>query len=168
MDKNKIQIIDILRDDARKSAKEIAVMLNLDEEKVKALIKELEKDHIILQYKTMIDEEKVNEIVTALIEVKVTPERDYGFDKVSERIANFPEVRHLFLTSGGYDLMALVEGHHMKDVASFVSEKLATIPGVRSTATHFLLKKYKEDYINFSEKGKNKRLQVTPWTKILT
>ncbi len=162
MDENKQKIIEILKDDARKTPNEMGVMLNLDEDKVKSTIKELEKDKIILKYKAVIDQDKVNELVEALIEVKVTPERDYGFDKVAERIGNFPEVKSLFLLSGGYDLIVIIEGHSLKNIAAFVSEKLSTIPGVNGTATHFLLKKYKEDGIVFGEKEKNKRLKVTP------
>jgi DNA-binding Lrp family transcriptional regulator len=162
MDENKRKIIEILRNDARKSANEIGVMLNLSENEVKSIIKELERGNVILKYKAVINQDNVNEMVEALIEVKVSPERDYGFDKVAERIGNFPEVKSLFLLSGEYDLMAFVEGHTIKNVAAFVSEKLSTIPGVRGTATHFLLKKYKEDGISFGEKEKNKRLQVTP------
>lgn len=162
MDENKKKIIGILKDDARKSASEIAVMLNLDEDKVKSLIKELEKDRVILKYKAVVDREKVDESVEALIEVKIMPERDYGFDKIAERIGNFPEVRDLFLLSGEYDVMVFVEGASMKVISSFVSEKLSTIPGVRGTATRFVLKKYKEDHVSFGEKEKVKRLQVTP------
>lgn len=162
MDENKKKIIEILKDDARKTASEIGTMLDLEEDKVKSIIKELEKDKVILKYKAVIDQEKVNDMVEALIEVKVTPERDYGFDKVAERIANFPEVKNLLLLSGAYDLIVVVEGDSLKTAASFVSEKLSTIPGVKGTATHFLLKKYKEDGIVFKEKDKSQRLQVTP------
>lgn len=162
MDDIKKQLIDILKQDARKDIKEIAVMLNIDEETVKKNIKELESDKVILRYKAVIDPDKVDDHVEAIIEVRVTPEKDHGFDKVAERIANFPEVRNLFLLSGDYDFLALVRGKTLKEVAFFVASKLSPVPGVKSTATRFMLKRYKEDNVMFAEKEKSKRLSVTP------
>ena len=112
---------------------------------IKKMIDQYEKDGVILGYKTMIDWDKTDrEYVTALIEVKITPQRDRGFDRVAERIYNFPEVQNLYLMSGGYDLAVLIEGKTMKEVAYFVAQKLATIEDVISTATHFVLRKYKD------------------------
>ncbi len=162
MDETKIKILDILKDNAKTPKKEIAAILDITEEKVDSLIKELEKDKVILRYKAIIDDESINGMVQALIEVKVSPERDFGFNKTAERIASFSEVKDLFLVAGDYDLMAVLEGKSMKDVASFVASKLSTIPNVAGTATHFLLKKYKEDNVIFAEKEKDTRLKVSP------
>ncbi len=139
-------ILKILENDARATTKQISTMTGTPRAEVAKLIKQAEEDRIILKYKTMIDWDKVeNEQVWALIEVKVTPQREVGFDSVAERIYRFPEVRTAYLLSGTYDLLVLVVGKTMHEVAEFVSQKLAPIEGVQGTVTHFLLKRYKED-----------------------
>jgi DNA-binding Lrp family transcriptional regulator len=123
----------------------------------------LEKDNVILGYGTVINWEKVGEeTVTAMIEVKVAPEREVGFNSIAERIYRFPEVRSVYLMSGSYDLSVVVEGKTMKEVARFVSHKLSTIDRVQSTVTHFILKRYKEDHFIFEKEEADKRLVVSP------
>ena len=122
-----------------------AVMCGKETGDIKKLIREYEKDGVIVGYKTLIDWDKTDrEYVSALIEVKITPQRDRGFDRVAEKIYSYPEVQSLYLMSGGYDLCVLIEGKTMKEVAYFVAQKLATIEEVVSTATHFVLRKYKD------------------------
>ena len=138
-------ILKLLENDARLTPEQIAVMLDMDAKAVKEEIAEFEKDGTILGYKAIIDWEKTNkESVSAMIEVKLTPQRDLGFDRVAEKIYNYPEVQSVQLMAGGYDLSVLIEGKTMKEVALFVSQKLATIDGVVGTATHFVLHKYKD------------------------
>ena len=138
-------ILKLLENDARLTPEQIAVMLDMDVNAVKEEISELEKDETILGYKAIIDWEKTDkESVSAMIEVKLTPQRDSGFDRVAEKIYNYPEVQSVQLMAGGYDLSVLIEGKTMKEVALFVSQKLATIDGVVGTATHFVLHKYKD------------------------
>ena len=138
-------ILKLLENDARLSPEQIAIMLDLDVDTVKKEIKDFEKDGTILGYKAIVDWEKTNrESVSAIIEVKLTPQRDLGFDRVAEKIYNHPEVQSVQLMAGGYDLSVLIEGKTMKEVALFVSQKLATIDGVIATATHFVLHKYKD------------------------
>jgi len=138
-------ILKLLENDARLTPEQIAVMLDMDVNAVKEEISELEKDGTILGYKAIIDWEKTDkESVSAMIEVKLTPQRDSGFDRVAEKIYNYPEVQSVQLMAGGYDLSVLIEGKTMKEVALFVSQKLATIDGVVGTATHFVLHKYKD------------------------
>ena len=138
-------ILKLLENDARLTPAQIAVMLDLDVETVKKEIAAFEKDGTILGYKAIIDWEKTDrESVSAMIEVKLTPHRDSGFDRVAEKIYNYPEVQSVQLMAGGYDLSVLIEGKTMKEVALFVSQKLATIEGVVGTATHFVLHKYKD------------------------
>ena len=138
-------ILKLLENDARLTPEQIAVMLDMDAKAVKEEIAEFEKDGTILGYKAIIDWEKTNkESVSAMIEVKLTPQRDLGFDRVAEKIYNYPEVQSVQLMAGGYDLSVLIEGTTLKEVALFVSQKLATIDGVVGTATHFVLHKYKD------------------------
>ncbi|MDI6794412.1 MAG: Lrp/AsnC family transcriptional regulator [bacterium] len=160
----KEKILKLLEHDAKIKPEQIAALLALPEEEVKRQISELEESKTIVQYKTIIDWEKVagGDMVYAFIEVKVTPERDLGFDAVAKRIYRFPEVHSLYLISGDYDLAVVVEGKTMKEVAYFVAEKLATLEHVQSTATHFVLKKYKVDGEILGEVEKVKRLPVTP------
>jgi len=140
------EILRILEDNARVSYEDIAAMLDISVEEVKKIIKKLEEEKIIRKYKAVINWEKMGkERVYALIDVKIQPERDKGYDSIAERLMRFSEVRNLFLVSGMYDLSVLVEGDNMKEVAAFVAEKLAPLPQVTSTTTHFILKKYKED-----------------------
>ena len=138
-------------------------MLGISEEEVIAKIKKLEDDNIILKYTAIINEEKwENDKVKAFIEVKVTPERERGFDSIAERIYKFPQVSSLYLMSGGFDLLIVVEGDSLKEVAMFVSEKLSTLECVVGTSTHFLLKKYKEKGVIMAGEEEDKRMSVSP------
>jgi DNA-binding Lrp family transcriptional regulator len=140
------EILKILENDARTTPEQIATMTGKSVAEVKKTIKRAEKDRTIIKYKTMINWERMErEEVSALIEVKVQPQRDVGFDAVAERIYRFPEARTVYLVSGTYDLLVLVTGKTMHEVAGFVSKKLATLESVQGTVTHFLLKRYKED-----------------------
>ena len=139
------KILKALEDNAKLTPEQLAVMFNKEQGDIKELIKKYEADGVILGYKAMIDWDKTDrEYVTALIEVKMTPQRDRGFDRVAEKIYNYPEVQSLYLMSGGYDLCLVIEGQTMKEVAFFVAQKLAPIDYVISTATHFVLRKYKD------------------------
>ena len=159
----KKNILDLLSKNARISTAEIAAHIGVEEAKVKELIKELETDNIIKGYKIIINEEALNEkIVRALIEVKVKPERNGGFDRAAMRLSRFPEVTDCYLISGDYDLRLEVKGNSLQDVAAFVSEKLSTIDGVISTATLFLLKKYKESGKILEEEEKYEKLKISP------
>lgn len=148
--------MNLLRADARISAEDIAVMTKKTPEEVRAIIQNLEKEGVILKYAAIVNPEKINgegASVRAEIEIQVTPEREHGFDALAERIYRFPQVRALYLMSGGYDLKVVIEGESLQDVAFFVARKLSTIEGVRSTKTHFILKTYKEnDVVYVSEK----------------
>jgi len=140
------EILKILENDARTTTKQIATMTGTPGAEVARLIKQAEKDRTILKYKTVINWDKVGEEqVWALIEVKVTPQKDVGFDAIAERIYRFPQARSAYLASGEYDLVVLVVGKTEHEVADFVSQKLAPIEGVQGTVTHFVLKRYKED-----------------------
>ena len=140
-----IEILKLLEKDARLSAEQIATALDLDVTEVKNEIVCMEKSGVILGYNTVVDWEKTErETVSAMIDVKLTPQRDRGFDRVAEKIYNYPEVKAVYLMSGSYDLSVLIEGKTMKEVAFFVSQKLAPIEAVISTATHFVLHKYKD------------------------
>jgi DNA-binding Lrp family transcriptional regulator len=139
------EILKLLENDPRLTAEQIAIILGSDKDSVANEIRELEKNGTILGYKTIVDWEKTDcESVTAMIEVKLTPQHNRGFDRVAEKIYNYPEVKSVYLMSGAYDLSVVIEGRTMKEVALFVSQKLATIESVISTATHFVLHKYKD------------------------
>ena len=154
----KNEILSLLEKDSRLTTKQIAIMLNLNEEDVKSAIGELEEENIILGYKTLINWEKTGrETITANIEMKLTPQRGGGFDTLAERIYRFPQVKSVTLISGGFDLLVTVEGKSLKDVAMFVSERLAPMESVVSTATHFELKTYKKDGIIFNDKEEDNR-----------
>jgi DNA-binding Lrp family transcriptional regulator len=156
-------LLTLLQDNAALRPSQLAAMLNLSEAEVTAKIKAYEADQVILGYRTVLNEEKLGvEVVRALIEVKITPERGGGFDRLAERIAKYKEVRTCYLMSGTYDLLVVVEGTNLRDVARFVSEKLATIQGVLSTATHFMLKPYKEQGMLMAHERNEERLAVTP------
>lgn len=158
-----LEILEILQSNSRLTPSQIAVMTGRDEEEVRAIIEKLEKDKTIIKYFTLINWEKAGvEKVSALIEVKITPQRDVGFDAVAERIYRFPEVQSVHLMSGSYDLAVFVEGVTMKEVALFVATKLATVEHVMSTATHFVLKTYKQDGFIFEDRETDKRLVITP------
>jgi DNA-binding Lrp family transcriptional regulator len=156
-------LLKLLRENAASRPHQLAAMLDLPEAEVVAKIKAYESDQIILGYRTILNEEKLGlDNVRAVIEVKITPEREGGFDRVAERIAKYAEVRSCYLMSGAYDLLVEVEGADLREVAMFVSEKLATIQGVLSTATHFMLKPYKEQGILMARERDEGRLPVTP------
>ena len=139
------ELLSILEKNSRVDFKELAVMLGKSEEEVLNEISALEKDNIICAYHTLINWEKTDiEKVSALIEVKVTHQRGQGFDRIAERIYNYPEVKSVYLISGGYDLLVTLEEKSLKEIAGFVSDKLSTLDSVLSTATHFILKKYKD------------------------
>ena len=152
------EILDILEKNCNTKNEEIATMLNISKDEVKKNIKKLEKDNVILGYKALINWESTGkETVNAIIEVKVTPQRGQGFDSVADRIYRYPEVQACYLMSGGYDLLVVVEGKTMKEVAMFVAQKLAPQDTVLSTATHFVLKKYKDKGVVFDKKAKDDR-----------
>lgn len=144
-------------------ANELAIMLGYKEEEVVAAIAEMEADSVICGYPTLINWDKVeNERVTALIEVKVTPQRGQGFDRIAERIYKFDEVESVYLMSGGFDLTVIIDGRSMREVANFVSSKLAPMEAILSTATHFVLKKYKEHGIQLVGETTDERMMITP------
>lgn len=159
-----IEILQIIEENGRVSLPTLAKMVDATEEEVSAILKKLEEDKVILSYSAVIDWSKVEqqESVTAVIDVKVTPQRGVGFDEVAERIYRFPEVKALYLMSGAYDLSVVIEGKTMSQVARFVSEKLSTIDTVISTTTHFQLKKYKHDGVVFEQGEEDHRIVVTP------
>lgn len=156
-------LLKLLQENAALKPDQLAMMFNLSEAQIAAKIKAYEKDQVILGYRAVLNEEKIGaEVVRAVIEVKITPERGGGFDHLAERIAKYSEVRSCYLMSGGYDLQVVVEGTNLREVATFVSEKLATIHGVLSTATHFMLKIYKDQGMLISEDKNDDRLAVSP------
>lgn len=145
------KILTLLENDSTLTATELAHMLDKEEGDIKGIIEKYEKDGVILGYQTVVDWDKTDrEYVSALIEVKVMPQRDRGFDKIAEKIYNHPEVKSLYLMSGGFDFTVIIEGKTMKEVAYFVAQKLAPIEYVTSTATHFVLKKYKDKGVVYS------------------
>jgi DNA-binding Lrp family transcriptional regulator len=156
-------LLKLLHENAALKTEQLAAMLNLSEEDVRRRIKAYEQDRVILGYRTVLNEEKLGvDMVRAVIEVKITPERGGGFDRLAERIAKYAEVDSCYLMSGSYDLLVVVEGNSLREVAEFVSEKLATVQGVLSTATHFMLKPYKEQGILMVHERNEERLPVTP------
>lgn len=159
----KKRILELIEYDAKLSDKSLATMLEVDEAVVKDAIAKMEHDKIILGYNTVINWEKMGcDGVTAMIDVKVIPEREVGFNAIAERIYRFPEVRCVYLMSGTYDLSVVVTGNSMKDVARFVSHKLSCLEHVQGTVTHFVLKRYKQDNFIFDEPEEDKRLVVSP------
>ena len=139
------QILKTLEENATLTPEQLATMFQKDEGEIRDIIRQYEEDGVILGYRTVIDWDKTDrEYVTALIEVKITPQPDRGFDRIAEKIYNYPEVKSVFLMSGGYDLCVTIEGRTMKEVAFFVGQKLAPMEDVTSTATHFVLRKYKD------------------------
>jgi DNA-binding Lrp family transcriptional regulator len=155
------EILKILQDDARATPDQIAAMTGTSAEEVRRLVKEAEKDRTILKYTTLINWEKVQtEQVWAMIEVKVTPQKDVGFDAIAERIYRFPQTRSVYLISGSYDLFVLIAGKSNREIADFVSQKLSHIDGVHETFTQFVLKRYKEDGETIDAKEDVKRQQV--------
>lgn len=157
------ELLKLLRRNALESPDDLARMLDCSPADVKARIAEYEKKGVIRGYKALINEDQLDlQSVRAAIEVRITPEREGGFDRVAERIGRFPEVESLFLMSGAYDVLVFVRGRSLQEVACFVSGKLATIDGVLSTATHFMLKTYKDQGVLMEGETRNERLKVTP------
>ena len=152
------KILKLLENDATLTASQLSVMLEKEEGDIKNAIEKYEKDGVILGYKTIIDWDKTDrEYVTAIIEVKLVPQRDRGFDKIAEKIYNYDEVKSVYLMSGAYDLCVVIEGKTMKEVAFFVAQKLATIEYITSTATHFVLKKYKDNGVIYGSSEVDER-----------
>lgn len=160
----KKQILALLEQDARLSAAQIARMLDASEEDVTAAIAELERAGVILGYKTIIDWDKTaEEMVTARIEVKITPQKGMGFDEIARQICSHPQVQSAYLMSGGFDLTIIIVGKTIREVARFVSENLAPMESVISTATHFILKKYKEQGVQSDPSATDTREVMVTW-----
>ena len=160
----KEEILDLLRENARLSVEDISAMTKKSCDEVKTIIKTLEDEGIILKYAAIINPEKdiaAKDKVRAEIEIQCQPEREHGFDALAERIYRFPQVKSLYLMSGGYDLKVIIEGDSLQEVALFVARKLSTLAGVRSTKTHFILKTYKENDIVYVEQRSDSREGVT-------
>ena len=156
------QILTFIEKNSRINLKELAVMLGSDEVTVANEISEMEQEQVICGYHTMIDWDKTGaEKVTALIEVRVTPQRGQGFDSIAERIYNYPEVKSVYLISGGYDLLVTLEGKTLREVAQFVSDKLSTLDSVLSTKTNFILKKYKDHGTVIAKPKEDERMLVS-------
>lgn len=164
MNEHSEEILALLRENARLSINDIAAMTKLETADVQAIIRQLEDSGVIVKYSAIVNPEKDEESkdkVRAEIEIQVTPQREHGFDAIADRIWRFPQVKSLYLMSGGYDLKVIIEGDNLKEVAFFVSSKLSTLEGVRSTKTHFILKTYKENDIVYAEMARDRREGVT-------
>lgn len=157
------EILNILdKEKGNVSRAKIAQMLGMEENEVADKIEKMEKENVIVGYKTIVNWDKTDkDVVVALIELRITPQRGEGFDKVAERIYKYPQVKSLYLMSGAYDLAVTIEGKSMKEVALFVAQKLAPMDSIISTATHFVLKKYKEEGIVFEDDEKDTRQVIT-------
>lgn len=159
----KEEILKAIETDSKRTVEDLAAMFGASETAISDVLAELEHDRVICGYHTLINWDKTHtDKVTALIEVRVTPQRGQGFDKIAERIYLFDEVKSVFLMSGGFDLTVIIEGKTMKEVALFVGQKLAPLESVLSTATHFVLKKYKDHGIILDEEQRDERMAVTP------
>ena len=157
------ELLTIVQENARTSLEDIARMLRSTPEAVAARIAEYEKNGTIRGYRALVNEDLLQQDnVTAVIEVRVQPEREGGFDRIARRISGFPEVVNMYLMSGKYDLLLFVEGKNLREVASFVSERLSTLDGVLSTGTHFMLKTYKQDGVLMDGDKVDERLQISP------
>ena len=157
------ELLELLEHDARRPVGEIAAVLKKSEYEVEKDIRGLEQDKIILSYNTLINWQKFgDDTVTAIIEVNLTPEREVGFDAIAERIYRFEEVRTVYLMSGSFDLLVIIEGKSLSDIADFIATRLATIDGVTSTRSHFMLKPYKKDGLILNNKERDRRLVVSP------
>ncbi len=157
------ELLKLLRNNALETPKNLARMLNTTEEAIKTRVAEYERSGVIRGYQAVVNTDQLDvELVRAVIEVKVTPEREGGFNRIAERVSKFPEVESVYLMSGTYDLMAVVTGRNLKEVAFFVSEKLATIAGIISTGTHFMLKTYKNNGVLMEAEKTDERLKVSP------
>ena len=156
-------IVEILTDDARISTAKMAAMLGAEEAEVKACVKDMEARGLLVKYTAIIDGEKADDdIVEALIEVKVSPKKAEGFDGIARQVAAFPEVKGVYLMSGAYDLVVMIADTSLQKVARFVSERISTFDGVIGTATHFILKKYKIEGVLTEREGADKRISVQP------
>ena len=163
MNEIRSEILKHLEKNSKADLGELAILLGTDEISVANEIADMEKEGIICGYHTLIDWEKTSsEKVTALIEVRVTPQRGQGFDSIAERIYNYPEVQSVYLISGAFDLLVILQGKTLREVSSFVSDKLSTLDTVLSTATHFILKKYKDYGTILAKKTKDERMLMTP------
>ncbi len=157
------ELLELLKKNALESPENLSRMLGLPVDEVKGRIARYERDGVIRGYRAVVNHDQLDlDQVTAAIEVKVTPEREGGFNHIAERISKFNEVQSLYLMSGTFDLLLFLSGKSLKEVAFFVSDKLATIPGVISTSTHFMLKTYKDNGILMEVKDEHERLKVTP------
>lgn len=157
------ELLKLLRKNALESPANLAKMLKISQKKVEKKIEDYERSGVIRGYQAIVNEDQLDlNRVMAVIEVKITPEREGGFDRIANRISKFHEVESVFLMSGGFDLLVFVKGSNLKEVAFFVSEKLATIEGVLSTATHFRLKTYKDHGVLMEDEKSNERLKVSP------
>lgn len=164
LNEQELEVLQIIEKNSRVEIEDLAKMVNFSKEEIETTLKKLEEMRIIVRYSTIINWAKVDEHtgVHAMIEVKVTPKRDVGFEEVAKRIYRFKEVESVYLMSGSYDLSVFVEGSSMNEIAKFVYEKLSTIESVVSTATHFILKKYKHDGTIFEESDNDRRIVVSP------
>jgi DNA-binding Lrp family transcriptional regulator len=157
------ELLKLLRHNAMETPENLARLLNLTADEVRGKIRNYEQKGIIRGYHAIVNEDFLDlDVVHAVIEVKITPEREGGFDRLASRIGRFEEVDSVYLMSGGYDLLVFISGRTLKEVAAFVAAKLSTMEGVVSTATHFMLKTYKEHGILMEEKDANERLKVSP------
>lgn len=157
------RILTVIEKNSRIDVKELAILLGTEEIEIANALKKMEEDGVICGYHTMIDWDKTDiEKVTALIEVSVTPQRGKGFDDIAERIYKYPEVESVYLMAGAYDLMVILEGKTLKEVSGFVTNKLSTLDTVTSTATHFILKKYKDHGTIMTKKYEDQRELITP------
>lgn len=157
------KILGCIEQNSKIQVADLAIMFGVNEVDVANEIAEMERERIICGYNTLIDWSKTGEEkVTALIEVRVTPQRELGFDIIAERIYNYPEVRSVYLISGAYDLLVILEGKSLREIAEFVNEKLASLDTVLSTATHFILKKYKDYGTVLGKVSKDERMKITP------
>ena len=155
---DRLELLHIIERNARISSQELAVMLGADESEIIDELEQLHKENIILGYSSVIDWSKTQrESVTAMIEIRITPQRNKGFDQIAGQLFRYPQVTSCYLMSGGFDLMLIIEDSTLREVASFVSEKVAPIDGVISTSTHFILKKYKSNGISFDSKPEDNR-----------
>ncbi|MFC5713028.1 Lrp/AsnC family transcriptional regulator [Thalassorhabdus alkalitolerans] len=164
MEEKELEILHLVEENARLDVPTLARMVDVSEEKVNGILAKLQEEKIILSYNAVIDWSKVDDHpgVTAMIDVKVTPQRGVGFDEVAERIYRFSEVKALYLVSGAYDLQVVIEGKTMNEISNFVSSKLSTLDSVISTTTHFQLKTYKHDGVVFDDGEEDKRIVVSP------
>lgn len=157
------ELLELLEHDARRPVSELAAILHRSEYEVEKDMRQLEKEHILLGYNAIIDWNRTgrNSVVSA-IEVNLTPQREVGFDAIAERISRFDEVSSVYLMSGNYDLLVIIEGESLQEIADFIATRLATIEGVTSTRSHFVLKPYKKDGLIVGDKERDRRLVVSP------